>query len=403
MTGKRIAYIIFLLLAGLFSVLYNVYFTMNLFFAVLILPVLLLLLAWISLKGAEVQISAEPVITEKNKDIEIKFEVTNKSLLPIPHLEICYTFCNEISGTVKKSRVDLSVDGRSSAFAILTMNSEHCGNIRLGVYRLRCCDFLDVGRVFRKYSAQAAISVMPILHPMMGDIIRKTADMEMQEESIHYLEYKPGNDPSEIFGVRDYKEGDRPNQIHWKLSRKNRRLIMKEYSQPLRDRAILYLAFQNEDKGEKKLVQTDCFMEAVMSVSEGILKSGHPHRLVWYDCREKRHLEKEITGYDSSKDAQMTLLSASLCHGREENLPDYELPWENGGNVIYITNFLSKEEILKWHKSGKRYLYIIYVNDLQKEPVPSGMEDFLSKSMIPYYLIDIKNIKGTIFKMGITA
>lgn len=401
MTVKRVIYIIFLLLAGLFSILYNVYFTMILFFAVLILPAFLLLLAWISLKKVEVKVLAEHALTEKNKDVEVRFDITNRSKLPIPRLEICYTYCNEISGTVKRAGVELSVDGYSTAYTTLNLKSEHCGNIRITVLRLRCYDFISVGRAIRKVSSSATISVMPSIHPMAGDIIRKTADMEMQEESIHYLEHKPGNDPSEIFGVRDYKDGDRPSQIHWKLSRKNHRLIMKEYSQPLRDQAILYLAFQNGDKGEKKLMQTDCYLEAILSVSEGILEKGHQHSLVWYDRKEKRYLETDITDSDSSKAAQMTFLSASFCKEKEDIAADYELPEENGSNIIYITNILIEEEILKWHKSGRRYLYIIYVNDLQKEPIGTAMEEFLHQSLISYYLIDTSKIKETIFRLGI--
>lgn len=376
---------------------------MNFFFAVLLLPFLLLFIAWLSLRRVEVKVSAVPALTQKGEDIEIKFEAYNRSDIPITHLEICYTYCNEISNRRKKDKLILSVDKNSSSYAVLNLKSEHCGNIKISVYRIKCYDILSLGYVSRKCPDWLMVSVMPTLHPIAGDIIRKTADMEMDDESVHYLEYKPGNDPSEIFGVRDYKEGDRPNQIHWKLSRKNQKLIMKEYSQPLRDKALFFMDFKGEEEGEKKLLQLDSYIEAAMSVSEGILKKGHQHRLVWYDWVEKQYVEKDIIDNNSSNEAQTALLSASFYTRKEEEKEAYELEDEAGRNVIYLTNEVSEDKILKLQKSGMHHLYIIYINDLQKLPLKSKTMDFLKKSMIDCYPIDINNIKETIFKLGVIA
>ncbi len=401
MIGKRVVYLIFILLAGLFAIFYNVYFTMIFFFAVLILPFLLLFTAWLSLRKLEVKVSALPPLTKKGNDIEVKFEALNSSGLPITHLEICYTYCNEISGRKKKDKVILSVDKHSLAYAVLRLKSEHCGNIKIAVYRIKCYDLLSLGYISRKWPSWQIISVMPTLHPMAGDLIRRTADMEMDDESVHYLEHKPGNDPSEIFGVRDYKEGDRPNQIHWKLSRKNQKLIMKEYSQPLRDRSLFFLDFKVEGEGEKKLYQLDCYIEAAMSVSEGILKKGHQHRIIWYDWKEKKYVEKDIIDSDSSNEAQTALLSAAFYNTAEEEKKQYEGKEEDGSNIIYLTNELSEDKIIRLQKPGMLQLHVIYINDLQKMPLKARTEDFLRKSMISCYRIDIKNMKESIFKLGV--
>lgn len=401
MTGKRITYFLFLLLIGLFSIFYNVYFTMIFFVAVVLLPFLLLFTAWMSIKRLEVKVTADPAVTEKNKETEVRFEVINDSGFPITRLELGFTYCNEISGLIKKDKVFLSVDKKNYTYTSFRLSSEHCGNIKIAVKRVRCYDLLGIFRITKKLNQWATISVMPVLHPIAGDLIKKTADMEMQEESIHYLDYKPGNDPSEIFGVREYKEGDRPNQIHWKLSRKNQRLIMKEFSQPLRDRAILYLSYKNNEKGEKLLQGTDCFIEAVLSVSEGILGKGHEHRMVWYDRNKSMYLEREITDADSGRAAQLALLSASF-YGTELPEKDYE-QMEEGGNVLFITNELLEEELIRWRKDKNRLLYVIYINDLQKAPIGTGMENFLAASLIPCYRIDSTKLEETILKLGITA
>ncbi len=41
-------------------------------------------------------------------------------------------------------------------------------------------------------------------------------------------EEKAGFDPSETFSIRDYKEGDRMKSIHWKLSYKLDRIMVRD-------------------------------------------------------------------------------------------------------------------------------------------------------------------------------
>lgn len=47
-----------------------------------------------------------------------------------------------------------------------------------------------------------------------------------------YDDFHPGDDPSEIFGVREFRAGDKMQSIHWKLSAKSDDLLVRENSQP---------------------------------------------------------------------------------------------------------------------------------------------------------------------------
>ena len=48
-----------------------------------------------------------------------------------------------------------------------------------------------------------------------------------------YDDFRPGNDSSEIFDVREFRDGDKIQSIHWKLSAKMQELVVREDSQPL--------------------------------------------------------------------------------------------------------------------------------------------------------------------------
>lgn len=51
--------------------------------------------------------------------------------------------------------------------------------------------------------------------------------MRSNEDSDRFSLYKKGDDPSEIFDIRDFKDGDRFQQIHWKLSSKTGHYMVK--------------------------------------------------------------------------------------------------------------------------------------------------------------------------------
>ena len=63
-----------------------------------------------------------------------------------------------------------------------------------------------------------------------------------QEEGM--IQNRKGNDPSEIFDIREYVPGDDIRSIHWKLSSKTDTLILKEASNRILDVNSLERQFQ---------------------------------------------------------------------------------------------------------------------------------------------------------------
>ena len=52
-------------------------------------------------------------------------------------------------------------------------------------------------------------------------------------ESIEYSAYRSGSDMSEVFGIREYREGDSIRNIHWKLTGKCDDIMIKLPSLPV--------------------------------------------------------------------------------------------------------------------------------------------------------------------------
>jgi hypothetical protein len=78
-----------------------------------------------------------------------------------------------------------------------------------------------------KIDATAEAIVLPVA--FSADGLFDEFSVSVSEEAVHERNAK-GNDTSEIFEIRNYRSGDRPQQIHWKLSAKEQELMVKEFA-----------------------------------------------------------------------------------------------------------------------------------------------------------------------------
>jgi uncharacterized protein (DUF58 family) len=97
-----------------------------------------------------------------------------------------------------------------------------------------------------------------------------------------YDEHTPGHDNSELFAVREYRKGDRLQNIHWKLTAKQDDLMVKEHSLPKACPVVLFLGFYTKKK-KRKPERMLAYLEAAASLSFSMMDANCPHYVVWFD------------------------------------------------------------------------------------------------------------------------
>lgn len=85
--------------------------------------------------------------------------------------------------------------------------------------------------IFKKINLNADILVMP-KEPEDVIISKLRQDMNGDNDNL-YSDKKAGNDPTEIFAIREYAPGDKIRNIHWKISAKMGQTMVKDYGLPL--------------------------------------------------------------------------------------------------------------------------------------------------------------------------
>lgn len=218
--------------------------------------VLLLALPWFSLL-----VSLPAMLTSRGSirapravkvgtDAEVRWN--GHSRFPLPPLEGKLLVRSSITGRTMKLRSgDL-------------LPTSHCHQLEISLHRPKCCDYLGlIGLPIRKKST-AAVLVRPC--PVA---LENPPDMSRYQVSA--WRPKPGGGFSENHELRLYRPGDNLRQVHWKLSAKTGKLIVREPMEAILNRTVLTM----ELRGEPELL--DRKLGQLLWMSRYLLQCELPH------------------------------------------------------------------------------------------------------------------------------
>ncbi|NLO08408.1 MAG: DUF58 domain-containing protein [Clostridiales bacterium] len=299
MLQNKLRYLAIIIITGLLAILYNEYFMGILFLTVMILPFLLFaILSYIYGKLSYELISLAHVVS-KGDNIPLSIQIKNPTILPILNICITMSYFNTFSNQNKsyKQEFYVTVDKRSTTAITCNLLSEHTGNLKISITKVRVFDYLKLFSLRKRNPSEIKVAVLPFYYELTEDYLENSS--KMQVESDNYSTVKGGDDPSEVFAIREYREGDRPARIHWKLSIKQNQLMIKDFSDPT-NCSVVVLADLGIPKDYEILEAVDSILECALSLSYSFLLKGQIHYFTWYDknfgsCRRVRVVnEKDL-------------------------------------------------------------------------------------------------------------
>ena len=172
--------------------------------------------------------------------------------------------------TDEHQRLHFAISGKKNDF---TIQSEHCGRAQITVSSLRLEDPFGLAHRTIRADQTASMRVLPRLFTPHV-IVTETAFS--QPDSDRFAPDKPGGDPSETFGIREYRPGDSIKTIHWKLSQKSTKPVVRELSLPVLQKVLLLLVSRPASPEAQHSMTT-----AVLSISAALLAQGVEHTLGW--------------------------------------------------------------------------------------------------------------------------
>lgn len=302
---SKILFIILILICAAFYILYIWDFALVLLAIMTALPFVMLLSLFIAKRMINVEFILQDRVTAKNVSFPIQLSLTNKSIFPIGKAEAYIEYYNVFNNAINSFELHMPVQPRNTQRLTFQLSSEFCGIIKVKCVKIYIYDPLRIFRLKIAKNKITEIAVMPESHDITG-IVSFTD--RINEDSSLYSQNKPGDDPSEIFDLRDYNPGDKLNRIHWKLSSKKDEFIVKEYSLPIDVPSVIFLDLKCYEDSDYTLSMFDTMVETLLSVSSFLVENERIHTIVYYSAKSRSFENRLISGQDSLSAAMRELL-----------------------------------------------------------------------------------------------
>lgn len=291
-----------------FTIMYDsAFLPVLLIFEILLFLAMFLISLWLA-SGISVRMEIPSPVASKGEDVLIELFVKNKCWFPVNHFTLNLTCINVSHDRVEKEALRGAVQGLSEIRIACRTSSAYCGRIRVALGSIRIYDYMKLFSRIKRCEDKTYVNVLPVTHQVQAEVSERTRRFPVEGDE--YEAHRSGDDPSEIYQVREFRNGDRMQRVHWKLSARTDELMTKEFSMPKGCKVLLLLNFYKENKKRASLRQMDSFLETAVSLSFGMVREECPHYVSWYDDRHACMMRKQVAGEEQFYEMVEELLQA---------------------------------------------------------------------------------------------
>ena len=343
---NKIIYLLVTIYAAVLAVLYLEVQALYVFITLLLLPLFFLAQVLLVRRKLYVVLTSKSKLAVEGLDkIEMRLLVGNASYLPATCVKIKLIYKNLFAEEEESKQVfTLNVGPKSERCIDFSMKSTHTGLVKVKVTQIKVYDFIRLFSRKSKSKPELEISVLPEIYSVGCNISIREPDFV---ESDIFSKNKPGDDPSEVFDIREYKEGDRIHRIHWKLSSKKDAIMIKDYSLPIANLATVLINTSVPKEISNKLDYMDALMETTASICYHLVTNNYCHTVAWYEQHEENYVSTTLEDLDSMYYMLGDLLKVTPVQEENRILDAHQVYGETqrAAKVFYITYELNEEII----------------------------------------------------------
>lgn len=228
----------------------------------------------------------------KGEDGHIAVILRNPTVFPVLRAVVRVKTENQLNRQVQEQDVTVWLPPRGECRTELAVSSSYCGRLRISAARVSLYDCFGLVGVRCRSQAAAHMVVQPDTFEMGVSILPAPSQ---NEDSDVYSNEKPGPDLTETFQIREYVPGDSPRQVHWKLTSKFDRLIVRDPALPI-TRNVLVFWERTGQSGDPD--RTDAQAETVVSLCRALLDQSVQFTIGWNDTDRNLCVLHEIRDLD---------------------------------------------------------------------------------------------------------
>lgn len=252
------------------------FFRSYLLFLLMLLIIACVILSAVSLWSVRDRIQAEIVLpyhrVGKSTDIPVDILFLNSLRFVGFAIDVTYRWGNLFTGSTEQRREKLWAAPQKGGNLNFLLNSRYAGQSRVSVTEYRVYDLLHLFYLTDREEKGSDVLVWPSF-----------SDGEDTEELYECIEGFPKEDESRKRGaeynhdyeIREYIAGDELKSIHWKLSAKQGKMMVRERLAAGREKVNVLLPLSNDPD------ENDALMESLYGIGRLLLSKGYPIQLFW--------------------------------------------------------------------------------------------------------------------------
>lgn len=367
MVKNRIIYALLAAACLAFSIAYTSKISAVLLIMVLLYPIAAALATVLQLISVFADFDSEQLVFDKNTRFEFFVNVTNYSIFPCVPAELVCEFPDIDTGRFNEKHVFVSLSPFGSAKLAVEGRHLYRGCYNCTIRKISAVDPLRIIRLSKKVDKSCQMVFLP-----RKIELRDIVSSSVGEQS--FSRPNPITSEKEDFShVREYRDGDIIQLVHWKLTAKQDELMIKQFDS-INDRRALILCDMSCKEGDV-LLTADTKIETAISFVKALLDTG-----VGVSADFGIASESGVINVRNMIDFEQffRLMSVLPAQNGREDLPSLidSADKSTAAVLVIITSSLSEEVVLRARALGEYCaVYLAYVNLLSKQVDNSLYED----------------------------
>ena len=267
MLKNRLLYLLGVLAAFVFHIFYFGWYSWYLLVLVLCLPWFVLFVSLPAMLQVRLKLTLPEQCTAGDTAFLRVATITGRRTLP--HCQINLTVKRTLDGKTTVYRQGWRRKER------IALDTRCAGILQCSAKGSRVCDYLGLFALPVRGSYTRELLVLP--RPLPPDPLPDLAVFAAGRRRP-----KPGGGFSEEHELREYRAGDPLRDIHWKLSAKTDRMILREAQEPVRERILLTFDLPETVDGMNQV------LSRLMWLSQWLTRHEAHHEICWLDPLSNR-------------------------------------------------------------------------------------------------------------------
>lgn len=241
-------------------------------FATLLLGILSFATLTMAKNKVTVDFSIPIQMAQRDQSFGVRLEVKNQFFLPLGKVSVHLQYGESHARARERTWLTLQDVRRGENSMTKDLSIGRAGYYEFAVREIRLYDVLGLFYLNLKKRGMGHAMILPDIREIpvqIGEAVRR-----FYGEAVSYDEFQAGNDPGEVFEVREFRAGDKLQRVHWKLSARVDDLLVKDYSFPKSPAVILVMP--------EGAMGENGNLEFMASLSFSLMDAKCPHYVVWH-------------------------------------------------------------------------------------------------------------------------